>query len=209
MLINFEVIMARYGKPNGIIHIGAHHMQERAVYQKFGLFNTIWIEANPKIVKYLNETTVLDKKESLYHYAITDSPSPFIDLHVTSFDQSSSIFKLGTHKKHYPQIEETECVTVPAKRMDALIAENNIDIQKYDFINLDIQGAELLALKSFGNYLNNIKYIYTEVNTELLYEGCCLLTELDSFLQQNKFVRTELQMTPANWGDAFYIKKNE
>jgi FkbM family methyltransferase len=209
MLINFEVIVGRYGRPKGIIHIGAHHMQEKTVYEKFDLYNTVWIEANPKIVEFLHQNVTLNEKEQIYNYAITDSFEEFIDLHITSFDQSSSIFRLGTHKKYYPQISETECLRVPAKRMDTLITENNIKIEDYDFLNLDIQGAELLALKSFGTYLNNIKYIYTEVNSEPLYEGCCLLSELDSFLNEKGFERVEIQMTSANWGDAFYIRKHE
>jgi hypothetical protein len=47
--------------------------------------------------------------------------------------------------------------------MDTLIKENNIDIEMYDFINLDIQGAELLALKSFDNLINNFKNSVTGV----------------------------------------------
>ncbi len=36
----------------------------------------------------------------------------------------------------------------------------------FNFLNLDIQGAELKALKSMGDYLNNVDYIYTEVNSD-------------------------------------------
>jgi len=41
-------------------------------------------------------------------------------------------------------------------------------LPKYEDIhfNLDIQGAELKALKSMGDYLNNVDYIYTEVNSD-------------------------------------------
>jgi FkbM family methyltransferase len=184
-------------------------LQEREAYQKHGFNNTVWIEANPKIIKYVNEKLTLNEKETIYNYAITDSLDEFIDFHITSFDQSSSILKLGTHKKYYPQINEVESIKVPAKRMDKLIIEKNINIENYDFINLDIQGAELLALKSFGSYLKNIKYIYTEINTEPLYEGCCLLPELDLFLEKEGFKRVETQMTSAKWGDALYIKNYE
>ena len=47
MLIKFNKIVNKYGKPKGIIHIGAHLMEERSDYISQDLHNTIWIEANP------------------------------------------------------------------------------------------------------------------------------------------------------------------
>ena len=42
-----------------------------------------------------------------------------------------------------------------------------------NFLNLDIQGAELKALKSLQDYLHKVDYIYTEVNVDYLYVDCC------------------------------------
>lgn len=206
MLINFEVLMSRYGIPRGVIHIGAHDLQERGSYKKYNLHNTVWVEANPRIVERVKTNVLLDEKEQIYNFAITDKDGE-IELNITSFDQSSSILKLGTHKNYYPQIDVTETIKVSGKRMDTLIEEFHIKVEEYNFLNLDIQGAELQALKGFGKYLKDIDFIYTEVNKEPLYEGCCLLPELDSFLSENGFKQVELSMTTANWGDAFYIKQ--
>jgi hypothetical protein len=51
MLIKFKDIVAKYGKPKGIIHIGAHKMEEREDYLASGIKDIIWIEANPELVK--------------------------------------------------------------------------------------------------------------------------------------------------------------
>ena len=72
--------------------------------------------------------------------------------------------------------------------MDTLINENNIDIKNYNFLNLDIQWAELMALKGFGNFINDFDYIYTEVNIDELYEKCVLLGELDEYLKKSDLV---------------------
>ena len=74
-------------------------------------------------------------------------------------------------------------------RMDTLIELNHIPIEKLNFVNLDIQGVELRALKSMEKYLQYVKYIYTEVNTEQVYKGCNLIGEIDEYLKRFGFVR--------------------
>lgn len=91
--------------------------------------------------------------------------------------------------------------------MDTLIAQEHIPIEKLNFVNLDIQGVELRALKSMEKYLQHVKYIYTEVNTEQVYKGCNLIGEIDEYLKQFGFVRVAQQIYKQyGWGDAFYIK---
>ena len=206
MLIKFKNIVLKYGCPKGIIHIGAHLMEERNDYLLFGLKNTIWIEANPKIyeiIKFINNENL---NERVFNYAISDTDNIDIKLNVANNGESSSILQLEKHKIHHPNIFITEQILVKTKRMDSLINENNIEINDYDFLNIDIQGAELLALKGFGKLLNNIKYIYVEINTNTLYKDCALVNEIDEYLEKFKFKRVETSMTQYEWGDAFYIK---
>ena len=193
--------------PNGIIHIGAHLMEERGRYLANKLDNTIWIEANPKVFSQIDFINKEENKEQAFNFAISDIDNSIYKFYITNNGESSSILELDKHKIHHPHIHVTEVIEVESKRMDTLINENNINIKNYDFINLDIQGAELLAMKGFGNYLNNIKFIYTEVNIESLYKDCALLHNIDEFLKEFKFERVETFITQFNWGDALYIKK--
>jgi FkbM family methyltransferase len=207
MLINFKDIVNRYGKPNGIIHIGAHLMEERDAYLSYGLNNTIWVEANPNIyldIKYIND---INTNEKCFNYAISDKDDEVVNFKITNNGQSSSILDLELHSFYYPSITVIETLNVKTKRMDTLIKENNLKIENYDFLNIDIQGAELLALKSFGNLLNDVKFIYTEINTNKLYKDCALVGEIDDYLLKYGFNRIETVMTQVEWGDALYIKK--
>ena len=77
----------------------------------------------------------------------------------------------------------------------------------YNFLNIDIQGAELKCLKGLGEYLNYIDYLYLEVNTEKVYEDCCLLNELDEFLTDFERVETKLY-EKYGWGDCFLLRKS-
>ena len=62
------------------------------------------------------------------------------------------------------------------------IFQNNLSIKNYNFINIDIQGYELEALKGMPNQLKIAEYIYLEVNFEEVYLGCSQIKDIDKFL---------------------------
>lgn len=207
MLIKFKDIVAKYGKPKGIIHIGAHKMEEREDYLASGIKDIIWIEANPELVK--RNQSLTSPLESVFGCAVSDVDNKIYDFNITNNGESSSILDLDLHKTHHPHIHVTETIKVKSSRIDTLIKENSINIQDYDFVNIDIQGAELLALKGFGDCLRSVKYIYTEVNTNFLYKDCALVSQIDEYLAKYEFKRVATAMTRYEWGDAFYIKQND
>jgi len=207
MLVDFKYIVASYGVPKGIIHIGAHLMEERNAYRSYGLNNTVWIEANESKYKSI-KTQIIDTDEVALHYVVSDEDDKEVNFNITNNGESSSILDLEKHLIHHPHIHVIDKKIVKTTRMDTIINRNNIDLIKYNFINLDIQGAELLALKGFGDLLKNFQYIYTEINTAHLYKDCALLDDLDSYLSSFSFSRKETLMTDYEWGDAFYVNEN-
>jgi hypothetical protein len=83
----------------------------------------------------------------------------------------------------------------------------DLDLTKYNFINIDVQGYELEVFKGSYKTLKNIDYIISEVNRAEVYENCPYVGELDSYLQNYNFTRVETNWAGDTWGDAFYIKK--
>ncbi len=132
----------------------------------------------------------------------------FLDLNIASTSQASSILELGTHKKSYPSIIYTSLLTVPVKPVDDWLDSLKINNREFNFLNLDIQGYELRALKGLKNQLKFIDYIYTEVSLCELYIGVNKLNEIDSFLSNYGFKRVVIKMTNYGWGEAFYTKHN-
>lgn len=188
-----------------ILHIGAHKCEELNTYHSMNISNKniIWIEANKKIVDFIKnkDNTIL-----IYNYAVSDIDDQNITFHITNNGQSSSILELGTHQIHYPHIKYIENVEMKTKTVDTIFKIENIDL-KIDFLNIDIQGAELLAFKGMNNILNDIKYILTEINVEYVYKNCCLLNELDDFLTKYNFKRVKYNINKDGWGSAFYMKE--
>ena len=92
--------------------------------------------------------------------------------------------------------------------MDSVIEKNNIDMNNINFINLDIQGVELRALKSMEKYLHYVDYIYTEVNTEEVYKNCDKIEDLTEYLLNFGFKLADARIYKQfGWGDGFYIKE--
>ena len=92
--------------------------------------------------------------------------------------------------------------------MDTTIKKHNINMNNVNFINLDIQGVELRALKSIEKYLKNIDYIYTELNTEEVYKNCDKMEDSTLFLSQFGFKLVDARIYKQfGWRDGFYIKE--
>lgn len=207
MLIKLQTLIDKYNlKLKGVLHIGAHMCEEYEDYEKAGLneTNIIWIEGNPNLA---NKIINLFKNRKILNACVSDKDNQEIDFYVANNGQSSSILEFGTHSKHHPQVKFTQTLKIKTKTIKTLYEENNIPNNFANFLNIDIQGAELLALKGMNNLLLNFDYIYLEVNEEEVYKGCGLIKEIDDYLETYKFKRVETKITPYKWGDAFYIKE--
>lgn len=208
MLIPLQLLVKHFKlNVRGVLHIGAHECEEMDVYKKIGVSegNIYWVEAMKDIVNKMNK-----KYDEIHIYqALVDKENDKeVEFNIADNGQSSSILEFGTHSKHHPHVKMIDKKKLKTTRMDKLIKEKRIPIEKLNFLNIDIQGKELDALKSMGNYIQYVQYIYTEVNTEKVYKDCALLSEIDEFLKEKGFVRVACQMwKDCGWGDAFYIKK--
>ena len=206
MLIPFNHLIKKHGKPKGVLHIGASYGQEAKDYLFAGVPDVIWIEAIPDVYEQLKKSISGYEKMIAFNACIADADGYEVDFHVSNNEaQSSSILKLGTHKTAHPEVHYTHTIKCVTKRVDTLLKENHIDVSKYIFLNIDLQGAELLALKSLGSLIDEIDYAYLEVNKEPLYVGCALISDIDNFMKEKGFKRVELEWCGNfGWGDAFY-----
>ena len=204
MLISYSDLCKTFDlKVHGILHIGAHLCEELQTYVNNGCSKIIWIEGDPNIY---NVVKIKYPRQIIFNYLITDVDNEEVTFNHANNGQSSSIFAFGTHEKYHPEVKFISKSKLLTKRIDTIYKDHGIDKNFANFLNIDIQGAELLALKSLGDILTNFDYIYLEVNKEEVYIGCALISDIDEYLGKYGFKRVSVSWTVANWGDAFYIK---
>ena len=104
-----------------------------------------------------------------------------LNLNLANNGESSSLLEFGTHKFSYPDINYLSKIVVNIKPLDNWLDENFEDKHLYDFINIDIQGFELEALRGMHKQLKIAQYVYLEVNFEEVYKDCSKLEDIDSF----------------------------
>ena len=207
MLLSFEeiknILLSKNINIIGCFHVGAHECEELSYYISLGLTteDIIWIDALPRKVREVQNRGI----PNVYTAVITDKDDEEIIFNVANNDQSSSVLKFGSHSQEHPTVKFISKIRFKSITIDSFFERNNIDASKYNFLNFDIQGAELMALKGAIQSIKYAKAIYLEVNETELYKNCPLITEIDTFLSQYNFKRVLTNITPHGWGDALYI----
>ena len=72
---------------------------------------------------------------NIYQAFIDDTDNKDIEFNVSNNGQSSSLLDFGTHLTHHPHVHFTHKIKGKTKRLDTLIEENKIPIQKINFMN--------------------------------------------------------------------------
>lgn len=202
-----ECVKLMKSRPSGVLHIGAHRGQEGVDYSKNGVKKVIWVEANPDWIKDLKErTSPLDMEQVYLCNVISDEDGVEVDFNVSNNQQSSSILELGTHATLYPKIKYVEKKRMTARTFKSLVAEHNFNMQEYQFLNVDVQGAELKVLKGLEEFLAGFDALYLEVNNEEVYKGCALTKDIDEYVAGFGFKRIREKFEKGKWGDALYLR---
>lgn len=195
-------LFAKYDiKPKGVLHIGANIGEEAPVYDQLGIKKQIWIEGNPEIFLKLKRNVSHNPHAVALNYVIGDENKEVVFHIANNNSQSSSVLELGTHLKQHPDVHFVKDITAKMYRIDSL----DLDLTDVDFLNIDLQGAEMLALRGMGDLLKQFQWAYIEVNRADVYKGCAQIDSMDLFMTANRFRRVET-IWIGNWGDALYVK---
>lgn len=190
---------------NGVLHIGAHECEELSFYNNFlniPSANVIWVDAIPEKVALAKVRGI----PNVYQAIMSDKEGEKVKFNLSNNGQSSSILEFGTHATEHPQVTYIDSFEGKTTTIDTFLKTNGLNSINYNFWNLDIQGAEYMALCGGIDSLKNAKVLYLEVNAAELYKGCALLPQLDDFLSTQGFKRVLMAMTVHKWGDAIYIR---
>src|SRR5581483_11638658 len=202
MLVPVDALANTFGvRPTGVLHVGAHEAEEWEEYRRFGWRPVIWVEMLPEKAELLRPRFAAEKETTVINAAGWDEDGKQLPMFRADNGQSSSLLPPDHHLKAHPTVSFRREDSIVTSRLDSVLPKQ----PAFDFVNFDIQGAELRAMKGLGSRLSQVTWAYLEINRKPLYAGCALLPDLDKFLAERGFYRVVLRMSGASgWGDALY-----
>ena len=206
-----EDILKSINNSTGIVHLGAHRGLEAEVYNWFGK-KVIWVEALPKLYSELSDNLYFYKNQKAFQALLTDKDDIDTNFFVSNYDSAcSSIYEFTENIKSSEiwsvrNHQMIDTLNLKSKKLDTLFDKENIDPKQYNHWILDLQGAELLALKGAEKSLESCKSIYIEVSKKKFYTEGVLWDELKEWLISKNFYPTRNPMVDEE--DILFIKNN-
>ena len=168
----------------GVIHIGASTGQERLHYKDF---NVLWIEPIPNIFKVLENNIKAHPNQTALNYLISDIDDKEYNFYISNQSARSSFLPFTNHHFNDSKFKHTETLNLRSIRMDTLIKKHGINLNDYDVLITDCQGADYFALNSFGALLKHFSYIKSEVMISEIYKNLIKEDDINKLLKAKGF----------------------
>ena len=148
--------LVEYHKPKNVIHVGAHLGEEVDSYYNYGVDHSLWVEANVDLMRQLQSNISRYRNARSVNAVLIDVDEKDVVFNISNNGVSSSVLELEHHKIDYPEVSYVGHREMKSRTLNTIFVENNIPFDLYDFINVDIQGAELMMLKGATDILPHI-----------------------------------------------------
>ncbi|MEK7991810.1 MAG: FkbM family methyltransferase, partial [Thiotrichaceae bacterium] len=191
-----ETLFTQYlHRANGVLHLGAHLGQEAKKYAEQNK-PVIWVEALLEIHERLSKNIAEYPSQKSFCALLSDKNGIKQTFYISNNSEgvSSSLFEFGEYgtgdQSLWPKLNlhMSQKIELSSVCLDSLFKENKLDSNKYNFWILDLQGAELLALKGAEQSLGDCMAIYVEVSTVPVYKNGVLWSDLQQWLTDKGFM---------------------
>ena len=198
--------------PKTLIQVGASGGQEIDLFKQIGITSGLFIEALDFPFSVLCEKVSLIPNFIPLKMLVTNINAQTVNFHVASNSgMSSSMLEPKNHLITYPDVSFSEKISLIGYRLDYLVQELSnrkiINFTTADMLYLDVQGAELSILKSAGQLLESISYVWTEIGCGDGYENAAKYTEIINYLDLYGFQMVYFNCAFEGFGDALFVKK--
>ena len=187
----------------GIIHVGMWDFVEYGCYTKLVGNNVIGIEANPQVYKDMAKPVADKWGFKCFNEFLSDKDKEVRDFYFAG--EGSSLYK------GQPQWNKNVSIKVQTKTLATVIEENEIDMNGYDFLNIDAEGAEFDVLKGFEKYLDYINVIDLETSYDDRHRSGADHNTIVQWLSERGFELKEMSSSyqSQNWGDSVFARVNK
>jgi FkbM family methyltransferase len=180
------------------------HFHEATVYA---------FECNPPAIERCIENIGACEDIILVTKAVSDENGP-VDFHAIDPEKTITTWPDGNigasslfiANPAYPiETYYQNKITVEAITLSQWAADTGVNT--IDIIWMDLQGAELKALRGMGKLIDTVSVIYTEVEYREMYFGQPLFPEIDEYLTSRGFYLRAKFNTSEWFGDVLYVRE--
>ncbi len=192
-------------QPRGVIHLGGNIGQEALAYLMLGYEKVVFVEPEPSVFQQLQtHVNFVDQLAQVIDNFVDEPRRRWGQAIQAAAGDQEGTAKLFVQPDHSqansilkpipgsmsdilkPHAQE---ISVPMRTVDFLINNLEDGWQPSDFniLYVNVEGAELLALKGAVATLKGIDFAFVEVNLKQHYEGDPTADELERFMQSQGF----------------------
>ena len=193
--------------PKKLLHVGAHLAEEKSAYEEFGITEICWVEAQKEIYERL----ILNVDPNNCIHALVWSKQCVKEINIVQNSVSSSILKLDASNP-WREVETLRKELYETVTLNEVVAEfRNRNLLNGEFLLLlDLQGAELEALKGLSLRKNQVSAISCEVSRKPIYLNSPKSRKITSRLLLRGYVPVIAFLDlRTKHGDALYVRIHE
>ena len=188
-----------------IFEVGSRDGDEAAYFAtQFSSGKIFAFECNPLTLPlcYEKEKSYLNIKIVPFAVSDTEGKIPFYTTNNSGNPGSSSLFQMTG--KYKPDLYKSqEIIEVSSTTLSSFMEQQKI--KSVDIIWMDLQGAELKALKGLSDRLDDVHFIFIEVEFFEIYSGQPLWKDIKKFLKKNSFIPVGFTDRSEHFGNAVFV----
>lgn len=172
-----------FDQASGLIHIGAHHAEERFAYAKRRL-KVLWIEADPHQIPILRTNLRGFPRQACLQALLGSRAESEREFYIANnAGASSSVYPLAECHLIWPEVKMEGVIRLPQLTLPEAMAKARLSLQGFDTLVMDVQGSELEILKGIPNLQNHFQRIQLETSDFPVYQKAPLKAQIDRHLK--------------------------
>lgn len=188
-----------------ILDVGSYHGEQACEFaMTFPDARIYAFEARPESAEKIRRNVARFPTIEVIEGAVHEFDAETVFHAVHEFNPGASSLFVGSGVQAIHPITQVP-ITVPALRLDTWTQA--VQVPRFDIVWMDLQGAELLALRGMGNLLSTVRAIQLEVTYRELYHGQVMWPEVRALLEDNGMRLVDEWVDVCGYfGDAVFVR---
>ena len=182
------------------IDVGAHHAESIKLFNNnFVVKQFFCFEASPINFQILkkNVNNIKNSSVEIFNYGIGENVG-FFEFNQSQESSSSTLVKINNNSKYLikknKMLNFFKTKNIPFKKIKVEIKTlkdfiKNKSIKKIDILKIDTEGYDFNVIKSLGDEINNVEYIYFEHHFHDMLVKDYHLSDVHSYLKNFNFIK--------------------